>query len=698
MPPDSCWHHYLVEFADPTTAEQAAATLLVPALDQAQQDGELDTWWHLRKTPAWRLRYQPVNPDTKAVDTLLSELEADGHLTRWTRGIYEPETHAFGGPAAMDIAHSLFHHDSRHCLARATKPAALGQRETTVLLFSAMLRAAGLDWFEQGDVWGKVAALRPTAHANSTDSPHTERLSQAVRRLMTTNTHKVADVAPDAIPETWWTAFDTAGRQLAELARDGHLERGLRAVLAHHFIFHANRAGLSGADQATLAALAVDVVFHSTPTRQAPAGTTSNTVRVPAMTTTVSDASTGSADELRAKLADRLVKDGTVRTDAVEAAFRQVPRHLFLPDVPLVEAYADEPVYTKHEGDGTRISAASQPKIVGMMLEQLAIEPGERLLELGAATGYNAALMATLTGADGRVTTIDIDDDLVAGAREHLAAANIDNVEAVVADGALGHPETAPFDRVIATVGAHEVPVAWLDQLTPSGRLVAPVRLRGCASRSIVFERDQDGWRSLGSEMAIFMPLRGLGDDARRVLDLTGTGEVTLQTHKDNNHATDPDTLAGVFDTPACEVWTSVHFVPMESFEWLDLWLACHLPNPLMRMEVAPTAKESGLVRPMFPSVAMATTAADGSLAYLTIRAADPDPNGGRRYEVGVIGHGPTAQELAEQVSAEISTWDKGFRSSTVRFAIPNTAPQPDTNPGFVVLDRPTKPMTVTWE
>lgn len=153
-----------------------------------------------------------------------------------------------------------------------------------------------------------------------------------------------------------------------------------------------------------------------------------------------------------------------------------------------------------------------------------------------------------------------------------------------------------------------------------------------------------------------------------------------------------------MFDTPSLEVWTGVHFVPMESFEWLDLWLACHLPNPLMRMEVAPTAKDSGLVRPMFPSVAMATTSADGSLAYLTIRAADPDPDGGRRYEVGVIGHGLNVQELAERVSAEISTWDEGFRSSTVRFAIPDTAPQPDTNPSRVVLDRPTKPMTVTWE
>src|SRR5262249_16194487 len=148
----------------------------------------------------------------------------------------------------------------------------------------------------------------------------------------------------------------------------------------------------------------------------------------------------------------------------------------------------------------------------------------------------------------------------------------------------------------------------------------------------------------------VFMPLRGIGDDARRVLDLTGTGEVTLQTHKDNAHATDPAALTGVFNTTRCQVWTGVHFVAKESFEWLDLWLACRLPNPIMRMEVKLAAKDSGLVPPMFPSVAMATTAADGSLAYLTIRPAEPGTDGGRRYEVGVIGHGPGGQELAEHV------------------------------------------------
>ncbi|SJZ42671.1 protein-L-isoaspartate(D-aspartate) O-methyltransferase [Marinactinospora thermotolerans DSM 45154] len=415
------------------------------------------------------------------------------------------------------------------------------------------------------------------------------------------------------------------------------------------------------------------------------------------MTTTVSDASAASVDELRAKLVDELVENGTVRTPAVETALRQVPRHLFLPGVPLPTAYADEPVYTKYDETGVHISAASQPRIVALMLEQLQIRPGHRILELGAGTGYNAALMATITGTAGHVTTIDIDDDLVTGAREHLAAAGIPRVDVVVSDGALGHGETAPFDRVIATVGCFEIPTPWLEQLTPGGRLVVPVRLAGAVSRSIIFERGEGGWVDRGSEMCTFMPLRGIGDDARGVIDLTGTAEVRLQTHRDNAHATDPDALAGVFATARHESWTGACFAPMESFEWLFLWLACRLPNPLMRMEVDPSARESGLVKPAFPTVAMATAAADG-FAYLTIRAAAPGPDGGKRYEVGVIGHGIAGQRLAEQVAREIVTWDQGYRDRTVRFGIPDTRPRPDSDAGRLVLDRPNNPMTLTWE
>ncbi|HWE91496.1 MAG TPA: methyltransferase, FxLD system, partial [Pseudonocardiaceae bacterium] len=517
-PPGADWQQFSIEFTDRATAVRTAAHQIAPALNRAEQAGQLSTWWYIRKPPGLRLRYQLTDPNTQVVEELLDELAGTGRIVNWTQGIYEPESVAFGGPSAMDIAQTLFHHDSRHLLARAAhtdaavaSPAGLGQRETTVLLFTTMLRAAGLDWFEQGDVWAKIIDLRASGQAQVA-ADRAEELGQAVRRLLTVNAHSV----PDLLAEPWLAAFETAGQHLAALDRRGQLRRGLRAVLAHHFIFHANRAGLPGGDQATLANLAFDAIFNTSLNRPASAGVTSHTSKVSPVATTVSDTSAASADELRAKLVDRLVTDKTVRTPAIESALRHVPRDLFLPGIPLPETYANEAVYTKCDGTGARISAASEPKIVAIMLEQLQIQPGDRILEMGAGTGYNAALMATITGDAGHVTTIDIDDDIVAGAQEHLTAAGVTNVVAVRADGALGRREAGPFDRVIATVGCFEVPTPWLEQLAPGGRLVAPVRLAGTASRSIVFEREGAGWISRGSNMCTFMPLRGIGDDARR--------------------------------------------------------------------------------------------------------------------------------------------------------------------------------------
>lgn len=120
---------------------------------------------------------------------------------------------------------------------------------------------------------------------------------------------------------------------------------------------------------------------------------------------------------------------------------RTVPRHVFVPEAPLEDAYANAPVHIKYDTVGTSISCASQPSIVALMLDQLDVQPGQRVLELGAGTGYNAGLLAHLVGENGHVTTLDVDDDLVEGARAHLAAAGITNVEAVTRDGALGYAE-----------------------------------------------------------------------------------------------------------------------------------------------------------------------------------------------------------------------------------------------------------------
>jgi protein-L-isoaspartate(D-aspartate) O-methyltransferase len=118
----------------------------------------------------------------------------------------------------------------------------------------------------------------------------------------------------------------------------------------------------------------------------------------------------------------------------------------------------------------------------------------------------------------------------VEGARAHLAAAGFTNVEALTRDGALGHAEGAPYDRIVATVGAHGIPHAWLEQLAPGGRLVTPQRLKGSVSRSVIYEKRDGRWVSCGSEMNTFMPLRrGIADDDRRVVPITADGTVRLQ-------------------------------------------------------------------------------------------------------------------------------------------------------------------------
>ncbi|TLP57849.1 methyltransferase, FxLD system [Microbispora triticiradicis] len=683
------WLQCNIHFSDPTSEFQVAAADLLPPLAAAQGDGHLHAWWYIRKNGVWRLRYRG---GPQVVANLLDTLAADGRITGWEPGIYEPETLAFGGPQSMDVAHELFHRDSCHVLSRAAEPGpAARQRETSILLCAALMRAAGLDWYEAGDVWAQVAEHRPIDPAKPAWPPEREIGLQAVmHRLLTADARSLP-----ALPTGWLDAFEEAGQSLASLAHQGRLQRGLRAILAHHVIFHANRAGLPVTDQSAIAALAVHTVFTPAADRIFPAQNLFPKAKVPPMTL-IDDQPDVTPEELRDALTDRLVAAGTVRTPSVEAAFRTVPRHLFVPSASLDAAYGDDPIYTKHDGAGVSLSAASQPTIVGMMLEQLNAEPGQRILEAGAGTGYNAALIATIVGPQGHVTTIDVDDDLVTGARDHLAAAGIGNVTVVLADGALGHPENAPFDRFIATVGAWEVPAAWLDQLTPEGRLVVPLRLRGVASRAIVFERDENGWHSVDHQLATFMPLRGIGDDARRTVAITAERDVTLQVHKDQ--AADPTELAGVLDTNRVETWTEVTIPATVSYELLDLWLCLRLDNPLMRMHVGSEATTRGTVTPMFPWGSMATTSGN-SLAYLISRCtAERDSADVPLYEVGVVGHGPSGAELAEHVANEIRTWNQDYRDRAVRFELPDTPPSADPGTGRFVLSRPTHPILVTWE
>jgi len=263
----SDWYQVNIEFHDWTAAPGIVARHLRPLLDQTSAG-----WWYIRKHPHWRLRHHP-RPAASATteqrdDILRSALDAlvnDGAVRAWHPAIYEPETLAFGGPAGMHVAHELFCRDSATTLDLLANPPTPGRQagraELSLLAISRMLRAAGLDWYEQGDVWAKVTATRPTTTTTRSPAPHA---TAAVHRLLTLDTGPqtaLVTAGPLIDHRAWLDTFDHAGVELGALARTGLLTRGLRAILAHHVIFHWNRLALPGDDQSTLAALARDALL-----------------------------------------------------------------------------------------------------------------------------------------------------------------------------------------------------------------------------------------------------------------------------------------------------------------------------------------------------------------------------------------------------------------------------------------------------
>jgi protein-L-isoaspartate(D-aspartate) O-methyltransferase len=203
-------------------------------------------------------------------------------------------------------------------------------------------------------------------------------------------------------------------------------------------------------------------------------------------------------------------ENGSLKSAAVEQAFRNVPRHFFVPGEPLERVYQDKVIFVKKSEEGVPTSASSQPSIMAVMLEQLDLQPGMRVLEIGAGTGYNAALMAYLVEEAGSVVTVDIQPDLIEQARSNLDRAGFARVQAVAADGGEGYPPGAPYDRIILTVSSWVITPAWRDQLKDGGRLVLPLALNGpWAMVSIAFERQGDELTSLSSWGCGFMPLKG---------------------------------------------------------------------------------------------------------------------------------------------------------------------------------------------
>ncbi|MFB9443128.1 methyltransferase, FxLD system [Dactylosporangium vinaceum] len=690
------WRQLNLTFDTWQTAERTAAAQLGPLLHSAEHDDVLGQWWFVRKGPAWRLRLRPVpSTDTSRVADLiqrLTDVAAVTGLRAWAEVIYEPEAHRFGGAAGMDLAHTLFHADSRHLLqylAGADRDHRIDhRRELSLVLATRLMRAAAQDWYEQGDIWRAVADHRAAA-SDDAGEPVPAQLA-AVRQLILAISD--TDTSPLHAAPGWPTAFEQAGIALAGLSERGGLTRGIRAILTDHVLFLFNRHGVAAPDQQTLASAARQVVFEREPAGDQPT-TADSAATVAPVTTTAAEAS-GPAEpadaRLRAALADDIRRRGTFRTPPVEAAFRTVHRHLFLPGVPLDVAYGTNPVVTKRDTDGASLSSASKPNLVAAMLEQLQAQPGQRVLEIGAATGINAALLAELVGPTGTVVTIELDEDLAAGARAALDRAGYPHVTVICGDGTLGHRPAAPYQRIIVTAEASDITDAWWDQLAPDGRIVAPIRLHGSGlTRSLGFALDDHGvLTSTHAEVCGFVPMRGATTTANSHVSLAAG--VALRTDPDDQP--DHPSLSYALNHSAHAHRTGIQVHDDQPAQHLDLWLLTHTTHPFGRLSVTATAR--GLADPA-RRWAGAGIYRGGTIAYITAY-----PVTDTLDELGVTAHGPDAEKLAADLTDLLHEWDqhRAAQPTVTAHRRTNTDPAPvpePAGPGEVV--RPDTRFSIRW-
>jgi len=206
--------------------------------------------------------------------------------------------------------------------------------------------------------------------------------------------------------------------------------------------------------------------------------------------------------EERQRMVAGLRGRGLAFSKRVEEALLKVPRHLFVPPDVRSQAYRDTPLPI---GDGQTISA---PHMVAVMAEALELSEGHRVLEIGAGSGYNAAVMAELVGPSGKVITLERHPSLAEKAAQVLLEAGYSNVQVVVGDGSLGYPEEAPYDRISVTCGAPRVPEPLAEQLRDGGIMLIPVG--GLEYQSLLRFRKLGG-RMLSEDLGsvVFVPLIG---------------------------------------------------------------------------------------------------------------------------------------------------------------------------------------------
>ena len=201
----------------------------------------------------------------------------------------------------------------------------------------------------------------------------------------------------------------------------------------------------------------------------------------------------------RARMIEETIVARGVRDSLVLRAMHAVPRHLFVPPALRAEAYADHPLPIGED------QTISQPYIVALMTELLDLRPGEKVLEIGTGSGYQAAVLAAITP---HVYSIEILPGLARSASERLARLGYTSVQVRAGDGYRGWPEAAPFDAIIVTAAPDHVPEPLIDELAPGGRLVIPVG--DLYQDLMLITRDLDGHVNEKAVIPVrFVPMTG---------------------------------------------------------------------------------------------------------------------------------------------------------------------------------------------
>ena len=191
--------------------------------------------------------------------------------------------------------------------------------------------------------------------------------------------------------------------------------------------------------------------------------------------------------QMREEMVRTQLEGRDVHRSSVLEAMRKVPRHAFVPEEYRQWAYSDQPLPI---GEGQTIS---QPYIVAYMTQELRIKPADRVLEIGTGSGYQAAVLGELAR---EVYTIEIVESLGRTAGRRLKALGYDNVQVRVGDGYNGWPEAAPFDAIMVTAGAEELPQPLLDQLAEDGRMIIPIGPHGGVRQLTLITRKKGSFRS----------------------------------------------------------------------------------------------------------------------------------------------------------------------------------------------------------